>query len=572
VEKKKSSDCKLDSFFKALTADLDVLDARHTLDPRVKYAAARLRLRMRKRAQYVRPGMAARCIDEYLSFNASLPDVTLDLNEEIVNNAREFIEHALTRYTYSVDQNDYGCLSKEHFESLWKFGPGASHGVDGTHAAIKIRQKMSCTESCRPLVTNLRLSNPYFSAFDCVNDGGTTVVSGSRLSTAPKNEDTVRIIAIEPSGNMVLQLAAGRYIEGALRYIGVDITKQEPLNKALALLGSITGGVATLDLSKASDRILPLLIRRLWPSNWYNLLVRLRSPTTEASDGSVHVLHMMSTMGNGFTFPMMTLTLLALIYANRAVHHSLKRRLYIDYNMTGVYGDDMIVPAHESGTLINVLTSAGLVVNVDKSYTEGPFRESCGGDYYKGWDVTPFYVEKLETHEELYVALNKMCEWCGEQGVLLPLTVNTILRMLDGPPLLVPEWHNPTEGWLCTQVSAKYKYLSSTPMPLALCDCIFDTSLAVGGYIQQRIEPTNKKKGKSAKKVVDPSDESWGAFKPVEIGATRVVCFEATCRESPIVTRLRSSRLPRGYLDGRDAVKRTVRVAAWIQLIVSLSS
>jgi hypothetical protein len=391
------------------------------------------------------------------------------------------------------------------------------------------------------------------------------VVSGSRLSTAPKNEDTVRIIAIEPAGNMVLQLAAGRYLEGALRYIGLDIKTQEPKNKALALLGSVTGGIATLDLSKASDRILVLLIRMLFPARWSTLLERLRSPTTETPDGRVYKLNMMSTMGNGFTFPMMTLMLVALVYANRAVHHKLKRRLYVDWSLTAVYGDDIIVPTHEAATLKDVLHQAGLVVNTDKSYTDGPFRESCGGDYYKGWDVLPFYVESLLTPAEVYVALNKMSEWCARNELLLFRTTRYLRALLEGPPLLVPEWHNPNEGWLCTQVSAKYKYLSTTRKPLAICDSPFDVMLAIGGYIQQRCEAS------AERSILKSGPPVWGSFKAVERGASRVVCFEITCRESPEVVRLRSARLPRGYLDGQSAVKRSVRTSAWIQLLIGLT-
>jgi hypothetical protein len=60
-----------------------------------------------------------------------------------------------------------------------------------------------------------------------------------------------------------------------------------------------------------------------------------------------------------------------------------------------VYGDDIIVPSLFYEEAVNGLQRIGLIVNLSKSFADGPFRESCGGEYYNGIDVTPVRVRKF---------------------------------------------------------------------------------------------------------------------------------------------------------------------------------
>jgi hypothetical protein len=53
-----------------------------------------------------------------------------------------------------------------------------------------------------------------------------------------------------------------------------------------------------------------------------------------------------------------------------------------------VYGDDIIVPVEHVSPVISSLEAFGLKVNTGKSFWRGAFRESCGGDYYRGVDVS----------------------------------------------------------------------------------------------------------------------------------------------------------------------------------------
>jgi hypothetical protein len=59
-----------------------------------------------------------------------------------------------------------------------------------------------------------------------------------------------------------------------------------------------------------------------------------------------------------------------------------------------VYGDDIIIPVDCVDSVIQTLEAFGLKVNKDKSFWNGKFRESCGGDYYDGEWVTPIRVRR----------------------------------------------------------------------------------------------------------------------------------------------------------------------------------
>jgi len=509
------------------------------------FAVQRQVQRARKRARFLREDLKSKAIDDFLSVNERVrvlqksapPSVTLD--PRIIANARYFITNALERYTSSWDELAIQQpLEMSFLWSNWRFGPGASNGVKGTHAAEKIWQDMTCTALCEPLVRKLRSTNPYFLARDGrYGVTGTIQVEGSRLTTVPKNEDTERTIAIEPSGNMCLQLAAGMYLEGALRHIGLDIRNQSPKNMEMAKRGSSDGSVATLDLKSASDMISIDLVRALMPGAWFDLLMKLRSPMiTIPSDGKTGSagtqveLHMISTMGNGFTFPLMTLLIVALIYGYRCTRGG--PSLWINWADTCVFGDDIIIPTHEYTAFVDVLTKAGLVVNLDKSFSEGSFRESCGGDYLNGVDVTPFYAKSLAMEPDVYVVINQVAAWSAREKFPMHKTLTLLRSYIDGKAHLVPEWLNPDQGILTCGCPRRYTYLTleheTKALPKRALE--FAVSLACGGYIST------------------VGDE---------------LVFLPRSNKPPRV-RVRRSRLPQGYLDGWDPGYRSQQDAFWI--------
>lgn len=523
----KTNEARLDGLFQTMLDDLT-----SSLMQGENLAAQRLMIRMRKRAEYLRPSLNELALTNFKILNETVGATKVRLDDDLIQNARHFITVNFENFNTKINEaNIQEHLDMSYLMSLWRFGPGASNGVSGTHCADKIYQNMTCTESAAPLVSYLRSSNPYFSAFDAKNGSlGYDLYSGSKLTTVPKNEDTVRVIAIEPSGNMALQLAAGQYITNVLTHIGLDISNQQEKNKLLAKRGSIDGSLATIDLKSASDMFTPELIRLLLPSKWFELLMKIRSPETMVGNESVK-LNMISTMGNGFTFPLMTLCLVSLIYALRCRHNG--PTLYISWVNTAVFGDDIIVPSSEYDELTQIIEAAGLIVNHDKSYSVGPFRESCGGDYNLGVDITPFYVRSLSSDPEIYVALNQVLEWSSKH-CYLPRTAQYLFKLLD-KVLFVPEWSNPDQGILTSQVERRYKFLQPVAHQVKLEDQFFLMPLAVGGYVFSQGPDV--------------------LYTPRQYKTRYVV---------------RRGRLPTGYLSGHDPLKRSISNSAKIDLFVSL--
>jgi hypothetical protein len=226
----------------------------------------------------------------------------------------------------------------------------------------------------------------------------------SVLFTVPKKTDIDRSACKEPEGNALLQRAVGLHIRQRLRLrAGLDLQDQTR-NQNLARVGP-SKGLATIDLSSASDSISRQLIIDMLPFDWWSLLDDLR---VEAAlvDGESHTLEMISSMGNGFTFELETL----LFYAITRVAC---RRSGVR-GVISVYGDDIIAPCAIVPRLIRLFHYLGFKVNPEKSFWTGPFRESCGKHYHNGFDVSPFYIRReVSTVADLILHLNHLLEWDG---------------------------------------------------------------------------------------------------------------------------------------------------------------
>jgi len=72
-----------------------------------------------------------------------------------------------------------------------------------------------------------------------------------------------------------------------------------------------------------------------------------------------------------------------------------------------VYGDDIIVRKSVYEPLIELLAYLGFTTNSRKTFSSGPFRESCGADWYEGKDVRPFTLDfALDSVESIFKILN----------------------------------------------------------------------------------------------------------------------------------------------------------------------
>lgn len=210
-------------------------------------------------------------------------------------------------------------------------------------------------------------------------------VDYNEISSVPKTGLIDRFIALEPSLNVFLQLG----VDGVIRHLllerwGYDLNSQE-WNQYLAWLGSITDRYATLDLKGASDGISRMICFLLLPPEWYALLddLRCKDGIIKKTGERIHYSKM-SSMGNGYTF-----VLESLIFG--ACVRVAQKRLGVR-DKSAVYGDDLIVAKDVAPLLIEILNLCGFELNLSKSFVEGPFRESCGADFFLGTNVRPLFI------------------------------------------------------------------------------------------------------------------------------------------------------------------------------------
>ena len=239
------------------------------------------------------------------------------------------------------------------------------------------------------------------------------IVTGNGIFTVPKKTEIDRCCAKEPDLNLALQRSIGLYMRSQLLTVGITLSDQTR-NQRLALRGSRYDNLATIDLSSASDSIATSLVKFLLPPDWFHVLDALRSKQGVLPNGDTLLWEKFSSMGNGFTFELESMIFYCLTKATLDYERSCGLR---SIGTISVYGDDIICPTVVSDNVIAVLSGCGFSANLDKTFTRGPFRESCGKHYYNGIDVTPIYIKSdLDDIFRLIWFVNRLRRWsyCAE--------------------------------------------------------------------------------------------------------------------------------------------------------------
>ena len=240
---------------------------------------------------------------------------------------------------------------------------------------LKINKKIVCTPGAIPYITTL---SKFFGYGDIV----CKLISRNRVVFVPKSWKTARTIACEAEGNMPLQLAFDKYAKRRLIRVGINLSDQTR-NQELAREGSINGKLATIDLSMASDTLSFNTVALLLPGEWFRYLRSIRSQYYEMYPSHREAYHKFSSMGNGATFALETLIFAAACYS-------------VGGSTFSVYGDDIIINSEKAEDLLEYLAFLGFVPNVEKTFTSGPIRESCGAYWHEGYDILPVYIRELD--------------------------------------------------------------------------------------------------------------------------------------------------------------------------------
>jgi hypothetical protein len=296
-----------------------------------------------------------------------------------------------------------GRFRLDELPTACNFTPGAT--TEFTRKSGQLHNKWSkathCTSRARPYVEAfMRWSKiPDLQRDITINERNT-------VFTVPKNFDRDRTACKPVTWNGFLQLGLGTMLRRRLRKEGLLQPDAQEYHGVLAKVASIVPGLVTRDLASASDCVAVGLLEALLPDEWFRVIMDLREPTGLLPDGSTVWWEKVSSMGNGFTFELETLVFYALVKACCSRE-----------SLVSVYGDDILFPAPHADRVDELLSFCGFEINLSKSF--GPpslFRESCGGHYFRGDNVKPFYITRLPaTIGQIINLHNDVVRWVGDR-------------------------------------------------------------------------------------------------------------------------------------------------------------
>lgn len=338
---------------------------------------------------------------ENRSVNAYLSGTDVPLDDYTAR-----ILHTAGRHVASV----FGDLNLDAVLQRCGFGPGVNVGVGGVHTSAfnKMMAAPTVTPELLPFAESILETVPRWAEHVLTLPCPIRVVRGGEYFTVMKSDETDRGCEKQPLLNGYLQKGIGSYLRSRfLRVAGIDLTDQKR-NRDLAREGSITGALATIDLSAASDSVTYWLVRNLVPLDWFHLLDLARTHRIKGLDGRWRELELFSSMGNGFTFELESILFWALCKASAELGGLKGATL-------SVYGDDIIVDVEAVPFVIPALKNTGFRVNSSKSYWHGNFRESCGGDYLSGACITPLKLRKVPSNAGEWARLANIIRLVAEK-------------------------------------------------------------------------------------------------------------------------------------------------------------
>jgi hypothetical protein len=370
------------------------------------------------------------CLEKFLACNSKcstwkLPELSC-IEDMCFNEMKRIIDDFLNPGGLPLIESNYDLIRNG------RVGPGSARGARSTSFYSKFfASPLTCTRE--DLYTEYRGYTRWFDSWSDAEEnrsatfGQYSLSDGSLCCFVPKTSKISRMICVEPSLNMFYQLGLGRILEDRLRSaFKSDLSTLPSINVALAKRGSQDGSFSTIDLASASDSVSMNLCKALFPSWFYLIMRRLRSPAM-AIDSDLIKLNMMSTMGNGFTFPLQTLIFSSLI---RAVYRVIGREINDFDKNWSCFGDDLVVCSDAYSLVVTMLSKLGFTVNDSKSFFEGPFRESCGADFFRGQPCRPVYIRALDTTQDIMVAINLLNRWSALTGILLRNAVQYLYSLV----------------------------------------------------------------------------------------------------------------------------------------------
>lgn len=307
-----------------------------------------------------------------------------ETRSESVN--RTTVTHAVLQKARSLVRDILGDYSLDEHMFKSRHGKRAANGVPASNAYL--HEKMGCLSGTPEhlawfadvIETDAVLRRALD---DC--QARIELCEDLQYTTVPKSWKIKRGIVPNTVLGAFHSYGLGRMIADRLKdNAGLNISRLQAKHRKLCRSMSISMKYVTADLSSASDSFTVALCNALLPRRWFQAVTQGRLKYIKFKESRFYCSSFM-LMGIGFTFPLQTLLFYAIIRAVQILHGS--------DGLVSVYGDDLIYPRQIHDYVVFVLSKLGFQLNLDKTFVDLPFRESCGADYFKGVDVRPFQPE-----------------------------------------------------------------------------------------------------------------------------------------------------------------------------------
>jgi hypothetical protein len=323
--------------------------------------------------------LTQQCLDDYMETEAGIPD-------HYPKYILRFLNSIIKRWMKSFDPE----------RVKFQHGPGGVAGHGRTSYQTKYKDLSS------DMLLEYAFGEPHW----VISPIPSNLDRISHTIFVPKSYKTFRTISMESSTLQYCQQGILREIDRVVNsshYLRNRIgTKDAERNQRLARQGSFDRKYATIDLSAASDSVSYRLVKEVFRgTKLLRYLVATRSTRTLLPDGRLIDLRKFAPMGSALCFPVETM-----IFASICQFVTREHGMSGDFS---VYGDDIIVPTQCAADVMSILEELGFRVNRDKSFYDQDcwFRESCGGEYVDGFDVTPMRVSRKYAHVDQLVRMTK---------------------------------------------------------------------------------------------------------------------------------------------------------------------
>jgi hypothetical protein len=318
---------------------------------------------------------------------------------EIANWDEDFVSSSQGAMFASARQIVGKCIYKIDWSRIL---PG--HGPGAVYPSCHSYDKSKFLTIYRPIETYYPHANNmcgipsfwwdhYVTHDDCLVEQD---VITSRLVAVPKDSRGPRLICVHPKEAIWIQQGCRRLLEQAITSRnspchGRISFNDQTVNGNMALSSSLSREYCTLDLKEASDRISCELVKYLFGDFAYSWISCSRAHQVKLLDGRVITLRKWAPMGNCLTFPVQSLIFYALVRAG------IRSRYGENCTDIFVFGDDIVFPVKFYDGAVSALVRSGAIPNTAKTFRHGFFRESCGVDAFKGINVTPHRLRRLDS-------------------------------------------------------------------------------------------------------------------------------------------------------------------------------